>query len=154
MSSSPPVSDVSAHLGFWLRMVSNHVSHAFAAKLATKNVTVAEWCMMRALFDKEPTAPSRLADEMGMTRGAISKLADRLITKSLIIRKASAEDGRAQTLALTEQGIALVPELAALADRNDAEFFDCLLSLDERVTLERLLRRMTERGRMTAMPIE
>lgn len=154
MSPSSPVSDVTAHLGFWLRMVSNHVSHAFSAKLAKKNVTVAEWCMMRALFDKEPTAPSRLADEMGMTRGAISKLADRLITKSLIIRKASAEDGRAQTLALTEQGIALVPELAALADRNDAEFFDCLLSLDERVTLERLLRRMTGRGRMTAMPIE
>lgn len=88
-----------------------------------------------------------------MTRGAITKLADRLIAKSLITREASAEDGRAQTLALTKQAIALLPELAALADRNDAEFFDCL-TVDERKTLERLLRRIAERSDMAAMPIE
>ncbi len=48
--------------------------------------------------------PSRLADEIGMTRGAITKLADRLIAKSLIVRKANRDDGRAQTLALTASG--------------------------------------------------
>ncbi|RDJ27892.1 MarR family transcriptional regulator [Bosea caraganae] len=144
---------MTAHLGFWLRMVSNHVSHAFAGKLADKGVTVAEWSLMRALYGREPMSPSRVADEMGMTRGAITKLADRLIAKSLILREASADDGRAQTLALTGRGIELVPELAALADRNDAEFFECLTA-DERKILERLLKRMVERGHMTAMPIE
>jgi DNA-binding MarR family transcriptional regulator len=153
MPSLPPVSDLNAHIGFWMRMVSNHVSHAFAAKLAAKEVTVAEWCLMRALYGKEPTPPSRLADEMGMTRGAITKLADRLIAKSLIIREASVNDGRAQTLALTDRGIALVPDLAALADRNDAEFFECLTA-DERETLARLLKSLAERGHMIAIPIE
>lgn len=147
------ISDLTAHLGFWLRMVSNHVSHGFAGKLAEKGVTVAEWSVMRSLYGKEPIAPSRLADAMGLTRGAITKLADRLITKALIIREASADDGRAQTLALTQRGADLVPDLAALADRNDAEFFACLTG-DERETLERLLKRMAERGHMTAMPIE
>ena len=153
MSSIQPVSDLTAHIGFWLRMVSNHVSHAFAAKLADRQVTVAEWCLMRALYGKEPTPPSRLADEMGMTRGAITKLADRLIAKSLIMREASANDGRAQTLALTDRGTALVPDLAALADRNDAEFFECLAT-DERETLRRLLKSLAERGHMSAIPIE
>jgi DNA-binding MarR family transcriptional regulator len=148
-----PVSDLTAHLGFWLRLVSNHVSHAFAAKLADKDVTVAEWTLMRALYGKQPTSPSRLADEMGMTRGAITKLADRLIGKSLIVREASPEDGRAQTLALTRHGAGLVPELAELADRNDAEFFGHLTAA-ERETLELLLKRMAERGHMTAMPTE
>ncbi|MGX1099702.1 MarR family winged helix-turn-helix transcriptional regulator [Amorphus sp. MBR-141] len=152
MSSIQPVSDLTAHLGFWMRMVSNHVSHAFAAKLADKQVTVAEWSLMRALYGKEPTPPSRLADDMGMTRGAITKLADRLIAKSLIMRKASANDGRAQTLALTDRGRDLVPDLAALADRNDAEFFECL-TRDERETLARLLKNLAERGHMTATPI-
>ncbi|MBX9710452.1 MAG: MarR family transcriptional regulator, partial [Xanthobacteraceae bacterium] len=78
MSSPPSVSDLTAHIGFWLRMVSNHVSHAFAAKLAEKGVTVAEWSLMRALYAQEPMPPSRVADQMGMTRGAITKLADRL----------------------------------------------------------------------------
>ncbi|MFC7400394.1 MarR family winged helix-turn-helix transcriptional regulator [Chelatococcus sp. GCM10030263] len=153
MPSIPPVSDLTAHLGFWLRMVSNHISHAFASKLARKEVTVAEWCLLRALYGRQPMPPSRLADEMGMTRGAITKLADRLIAKSLITRQASADDGRAQTLALTDRGLDLVPDLAALADRNDAEFFECLTG-DERATLERLLKRLAEGGRMTAIPIE
>ncbi|WOJ88767.1 MarR family winged helix-turn-helix transcriptional regulator [Methylocapsa polymorpha] len=153
MSSAPPPSDLAAHLGFWLRTVSNHVSYAFAGKLAAKGVTVAEWVMMRALYGKDPMPPSRLAEEMGMTRGAITKLADRLISKSLIVRKASRDDGRAQTLALTPQGTDLAPELAALADRNDAEFFDHL-SGAERETLERLLKRMVEHCQMTTAPIE
>lgn len=151
----PPaaVSDLTAHLGFWLRMVSNHVSHAFASKLAGRQVTVAEWSVMRALYGKEPMSPSRLADAMGMTRGAITRLADRLIAKALIVREASADDGRAQTLALTARGLGLVPELAALADRNDAEFFGSLAA-EEREALERLIRRLAERGNMTAIPIE
>lgn len=153
MSPMPPVSELTAHIGFWLRIVSNHVSHAFAAKLADKEVTVAEWSLMRTLHGKEPTPPSRIADEMGMTRGAITKLADRLIVKSLITREANADDGRAQTLALTGRGISLVPDLAALADGNDAEFFACL-TRDEREALLRLLRSLAERGQMTAIPVE
>lgn len=153
MASVRPVSDLTAHIGFWLRMVSNHVSHAFAAKLADQAVTVAEWSVMRALYGKEPMPPSRLAEEMGLSRGAITKLADRLIAKLLIVREASAQDGRAQTLALTDRGRALVPELAALADRNDAEFFECL-SPGERETLLRLLKSLAQRGDMTATPID
>jgi DNA-binding MarR family transcriptional regulator len=153
MSSKPHVSDLTAHLGFWLRAVSNHVSYAFAAKLAAHGVTVAEWAMMRALYGKDPMSPSRLAEEMGMTRGAITKLADRLINKSLIVRKASAEDARAQTLALTKKGETLVPVLAGHADRNDREFFQHLTK-SERQALEHLLKRMVERFAMKAMPIE
>ncbi|MBX9710911.1 MAG: MarR family transcriptional regulator, partial [Xanthobacteraceae bacterium] len=82
-----------------------------------------------------------------------TKLADRLIAKSLIVRKASTHDGRAQTLALTNRGSALVPRLAALADRNDAEFFDGLTA-HERGTLVRLLKSLAERGHMTAIPTE
>ena len=152
MPSRRPVSDLTAHVGFWLRLVSNHVSQAFAARLADRHITVAEWSLMRALYDRAPTPPSRIADEMGMTRGAITKLADRLIAKSLIVREASADDGRAQTLALTERGAALVPDLAELADRNDAAFFGSLADAD-REALQRILRTLAEQGQMKAMPI-
>ena len=153
MPAPLPVSDLYAHLGFWMRMVSNHVSHAFANKLANKKVTVAEWAVMRALYGEAPTAPSRLADQMGLTRGAISKLAERLIGKGLLAREADAADGRAHTLTLTRKAIELVPELAALADRNDDEFFDCL-NERERAELARLLKLIVVRSGLTATPIE
>ena len=46
-----------------------------------------------------------------------------------------------------------MPELAALADRNDAEIFRHL-SADERATLEKLLKRMVERSHIKAMPTD
>ena len=77
---------LTSHMGYWLRYVSNHVSHAFARKLEGHDVTVAEWVVLRELFDGENIAPSRLAEKLGLTRGAISKLADRLIDKGLVAR--------------------------------------------------------------------
>lgn len=149
----PPTSELTSHLGYWMRMVSNQVSLAFAKKLEAKDVTVAEWVVMRELYDVEALAPSRLAERMGMTRGAISKLADRLIDKALIARNASPDDGRAQSLALTAEGRRLVPELAALADTNDAEYFGHLQP-DERQMIEDMLRAIAERRDIRIIPVE
>jgi DNA-binding MarR family transcriptional regulator len=148
-----PISDLTAHLGYWLRYVSNHVSQAFARKVEAHGVTVAEWVLMRQLLDIEALAPSRLADRMGMTRGAVSKLADRLIAKALLTRAADPQDGRAQTLALTRAGRAIVPELAALADANDAEFFDSLAP-EDRAALLRILREIVEKRGLKTLPVD
>jgi DNA-binding MarR family transcriptional regulator len=153
MKHAMPPSDLTAHLGFWLRAVSNQVSQAFATRVAARGVTVAEWVVMRSLYGQAPTAPSRVAAEIGMTRGAITKLADRLIAKRLVVRMASADDGRAQTLALTPAGAALVPELAAIADANDAEFF-AALPPDDRAALLRILRGIAEARGLTAFPVD
>ena len=149
---SPITSSLETHLGYWLRYVSNHVSHAFARKLEAEGVTAAEWVLIRALFDEESIAPSRLADRLDLTRGAISKLADRLLDKALIARHDNLADARGHALALTPAGRALAPRLAALADRNDAEFFDHL-SPDERETLGRVLRDIVKRRGLKPVPV-
>jgi len=147
------ISDLESHLGYWLRYVSNHVSQTFARKVEAHGATVAEWVLMRQLLEEEALAPSRLAERMGMTRGAITKLADRLIAKSLLTRKADPGDGRAQTLALTVKGRRLVPELAVLADANDAEFFDHLAPKD-RAALLRMLRGIVEKRGLKSVPVD
>ncbi len=153
MPTTRSASALTAHLGYWLRYVSNHVSQAFARKVEAHGVTVAEWVLMRELFDEEALAPSRLAERMGMTRGAVSKLADRLIAKSLLVRTADPQDGRAQTLALTRAGRSMVPKLAALADANDAEFFDHLAPKD-RTALLRTLREIVGKRGLKSLPVE
>jgi len=153
MPRAKPASDLTAHLGYWLRYVSNHVSQGFARKVEAQGVTVAEWVLMRQLLDVDALAPSKLAERMGMTRGGVTKLADRLIAKKLLKRTADPEDGRAQTLSLTPAGRALVPGLAALADKNDAEFFDHLTAKD-RTALLRILRGIVEKRGLTSLPVD
>jgi DNA-binding MarR family transcriptional regulator len=133
--------------------VSNHVSYAFARKLGSRDVTVAEWVVMRELYGEDALAPSRLADKLGLSRGAISKLAERLIAKRLVIRAPDVSDGRAHTLALTTNGRSLVPKLAALADQNDAEFFDHLTA-QERMTVERVLKEIVKIRGLKSIPVD
>jgi DNA-binding MarR family transcriptional regulator len=146
------LSSLESHLGYWLRYVSNHVSHAFGLKLAEQGVTVAEWVVLRELYDAE-SAPSALADRLGMTRGAISKLADRLIGKGLIARRTSASDRRFQTLALTRQGRATTPKLAAMADENDEEFFADLAPAT-RETIDAAMKDIARRKGLRATPVD
>jgi len=146
-------SGLTDHTGYWMRMVSNAVSQEFARKVAGEGVTVAEWSFMRALYDLEPSTPSVLAASMGMTKGAISKLADRLVTKGLIERAESREDRRAHNLSLTAAGRSKIPILASLADQNDSGFFG-VLTKEEHEALDRILRVLAERRELHATPVD
>lgn len=153
MPVRPQISTLESHLGYWLRFVSNQVSHAFGLKLDDSGVTVAEWVVMRELYNCDELAPSALAEKIGMTRGAVSKLADRLTAKALIARHAGGKDRRYQTLALTKDGRRLVPKLAALADRNDAEFFGHLAPA-ERAAIEAAMREIVRRFGLRSVPVD
>jgi DNA-binding MarR family transcriptional regulator len=148
-----PVSNLEDHLGYWLRMVSNQVSHAFAAKVEARGVTVAEWVVLRKLLDHKEAAPHRIASDLGQTRGAVSKLIDRLAAKKLVSRRPDKTDLRAQRIALTAKGRVLVPQLAADADRNDAEFFG-RLDASDRKKLFRTLRGLASALDASTSPID
>lgn len=147
-------SELKSHLGYWMRLVSNHVSHAFARKLESSGVTVAEWVVLREMYGgDETTSPSKVAELTGLTRGAVSKLIDRLLHKALVTRQAADGDRRFQDIRLTPQALALVPKLAALADQNDAELFS-VLSSAERKQLGELLKKLADEHRLVRPPIE
>jgi DNA-binding MarR family transcriptional regulator len=147
------VSHLKSHIGFWMRFVSNHVSHAFARKLEQSGVTVAEWVVMREMFGESQTSPSAVAGKIGMTRGAITKIVDRLLRKNLVTRRESSGDRRYQEIALTAAGKRLIPALAALADENDEQFFHPL-SRKERETILSLLKKLVQAHGLEKLPIE
>lgn len=144
MPAKQSVSKLEDHLGYWLRFVSNHVSHAFTRKLEARSVTVAEWVVMRELLQTGATSPSMLAERLGMTRGAISKLVERLCGKELVERTYPEGDRRYQRLVLSPSGKKLVPILADLADQNDREFFGDLAP-DQRAELVAILQQIVHR---------
>lgn len=150
---SQRVSSLETHLGYWLRFVSNHVSTAFATKLAARSVTVAEWVMLRELYERDVVAPSTLADSLNMTRGGVSKLVERLCARSLVTRDTGPGDQRYQQLRLTDAGRELVPQLAAIADQNDAEFFGHLTP-EDRQQLQATLEDIVRRRQLTTVPVD
>ena len=146
-------SGLESHIGYWLRFVSNHVSHAFRLKVESHGVTVAEWVVLRALFDSAAVNPSQLADTIGMTRGAISKLLDRLVGKRLVLCRTNKTDRRYQTVTLSAYGRKLVPVLGELADQNDREFFGHLDD-QERAQLAALLKNIVQTHGLKEVPVE
>lgn len=147
------ISGLDAHLGYWLRTVSNHVSHAFKTKVERHGVTVAEWVVLRALYDGDGIKPSALATTLGLTRGAVSKLIDRLAAKDLVSVRSDAHDRRAQLITLEAAGRQLVPVLAALADENDAEAFGHL-DATERAALLASLNRLAAHLNLRSAPVD
>lgn len=149
----PDVSELASHTGYLLRMASNAVSQAFARKVAEEGVTVAEWAVLRSLYDSDAIPPSALAHKMGMTRGAISKLAERLLEKGLITRIGNPDDKRGHSLSLSAEGASKIPLLARLADENDATFF-AVLSDEAHEQLRQLLHTLIDKHDLSVMPLE
>lgn len=150
---APAISGLETHLGYWLRRVSNSVSSGFVQSLQAKHTSVAEWVLLRHLWDRTHATPGEMAEALTMTRGAISKIIDKLESKGWIRSRINPDDNRGQRLSLSGAGRRVVPELAAIADRNDEKFFSCLSS-EERTALRRLLGKLATCHQMQNVPFE
>ena len=147
------ISGIESHLGYWLRRVSNTVSGEFSRSLYARQTSVAEWVLLRHLYEREQVTPGELAEALTMTRGAISKISDKLQAKGWIRSKVNPEDNRGQLLSLTPVGRRNLPELAEIADQNDEQFFACL-DADERAALKTLLAKVAEHHQIRKVPVE
>jgi len=129
-------------IGPALRTAASRIAQREARLLSAHGVTLAESELLRAVFDSGPTAPSAVADRLGLTRGAVSKLVDRLRAKRLLVRAASGTaDRRYQTLALTGGGAMLMPALVQAAENCEATAFGHL-SANDRAKIVALLARI------------
>ena len=123
---STKTSSLEDHLGYWLRMLSNEVSARFAGKLESHGVTVAQWVVLRILFDQKNATVVEVAAALDIDKGAVSRMIDRLLKLGLVRREESPRSRREVALSLTPKAQLLVPKLAKAADENDREFFSVL----------------------------
>jgi DNA-binding MarR family transcriptional regulator len=144
-------SSLQAHLGYWLRFVSNRVSETFRASVEARGVTLPEWVALRTLYGAEGLTQGTLTNALGMTKGAVSKIVSRLDEKGLILRKGDPDDARMVVLQLSKSGKLLVPELARLADENDKKFFSHL-SPEKKAFLREILEETVNAHAMTEVP--
>ncbi len=152
-SAIPGTPALHAHLGFWLRLVSNQVSGRFARLLEDHGSSVSEWVALCALAEQHHTTHATLVQALGMTKGAASKIVTRLEEKGLARRQPAKTGARGQTLQLTRRGRALLPKLAALADQNEAHFFGHLAA-SEHAALMNSFRDLVRHHGFTDIPTD
>lgn len=151
MHNSIKPSNLESHIGFWLRFVSNQVSSRFDQQLSAHDISMTEWVALRTLYGATNETHSSLINALGMTKGAASKIISRLETKGLARRSLSANSLREQVLSLTDEGNKLVPQLAYVADENDAFFFGHLSAL-EQDGLRALMQKLVTHHQLTQVP--
>jgi len=133
------------HVGYWLRCLSNLVSSTFAGKLAAKDISVAQWVVLRTLYDKRDVTLNEAAAEVGVDKSSLSRMVERLVQKGLLIR-GEGSDRRSVGLTLTPSAMKLVPQLATLADENDDEFFRSLSAKQRREFLSTIKQLLDANG--------
>ncbi len=142
MSNNYP-SNLEDHLGYWLRCLSNYIHHSFAALLAKHDISVAQWVVLRTLYDKQNISLNEAARLVGVDNSSLSRMIERLVQKNLVSRTNIDKDRRSVQLSLTSTGKTLVPKLAQLADKNDESFFQ-ILSTQKRQELLDTIKQLLE----------
>jgi len=136
-----------------MRLVSNQVSGEFARALNDHGISVAEWVALNRIEGAQGLTSSVLSAQMGMTRGAVSKVLEKLESKSLLARSRSPDDNRMQFLSLRHDAGRLLPVLRRIANSNDARFFSPL-DESERASLLLILRKLAEIHEIRSVPVE
>jgi DNA-binding MarR family transcriptional regulator len=144
MSKNDP-SQLEDHVGYWLRCLSNFVSHSFAEGLEKQGVSVAQWVVLRTLYDNENATLNEVARLVGVDKSTLSRMVGRLVQKGLANRF-EGQDRRSVSLTLTAGGKKMVLQAAKLADENDRAFFRSLSSRQREEFLALIKQLLTANG--------
>jgi len=132
-------------VGYLMKRVLSSVLAQADERLASLDLTHAQWLPLFKLAVKECHTVAGLARELDLDPGAMTRSLDRLETKGLVRRERSTEDRRVVNLVLTDEGRLVarqVPPVMAEVLNNHLKGF----SEDEWKQLIALLTRMVANG--------
>ena len=125
-------------IGYRLRRAQLAVFQDLFRGLAETGVTPAEYSVLTLLAYNAAPRAGQVADALGVKPANFVRLQEKLETRGFITRERAADDGRAMTLGLTEQGRRMLAVLDQTIEQHDARVAE-KLSEEERATLMRLL---------------
>jgi DNA-binding MarR family transcriptional regulator len=127
-----------------LGTASRYLTQSRRRALAGSGLRLWEFKILLTLRRSGPpyaTSPSRLADEMGLTRGALSNRLGPLEEAGLVVRTHDSGDRRRVEVRLTEAGHEAFERHARAENRDETDLL-APLTPQERRTLDRLLRKL------------
>lgn len=127
-----------------IQKLNKHLARAMNETLAEFNLDRGEWWLLGALRKSGPPyrlSPGRLAEDLGLSSGAMTNRLDRLESAGLLRRLPDPSDRRALQIELTDAGWQAWQDSVGVQARKEFMVASALDS-DEKEMLNTLLRRL------------
>lgn len=128
-------------LGYRLSRLSRMMQQRLETGLAEHDLTRLKWCVLSGVEMEGLNAPSELADHIGITRPAISRLLKTMIKDGLVERNLVEEDGRSRQISITKLGREKLMSCWPMVEGNQEHFLGKLPS-QQRELLDQALKNM------------
>lgn len=114
--------DLKDDVGYWLNRLRMEVHQSFEQRLTSYGITIAQWCILVALYNKNAASVKELSEFIETDKASISRVVERLVIKNFVEHKVG-KDRRSGYINLTHDGFELVPKLTSEAKKNEQQFF-------------------------------
>lgn len=108
------------------------------------NVNISQILALSKLNEEGPQRPSALAQSLGYTSGAITKLTNNLLREGYILREHQEDDRRVILITITEKGLEVLDEAQHQGQNMRNEVYS-VLNTDEVEQLLNIQRKLYER---------
>ncbi len=138
--------ELEAAVGFWLRLAQQRDLRAFNDRFSRAGVSQLAYAILLVLEANPGCRPAGLAAAVRVRQPNLVEPLDGLVREGLVSRAPDPRDGRAQTLALTGQGLRRLDELKAV-HAGLIEGYRGALGAEDYAVLVGLLRRFVDQAR-------
>lgn len=107
-----------------LDIALRNMDQVFGTVVQPLGLTIIEWYILRALYERDGQHASELARAVGRAATSFTPNLDKLQEKGLIERRPDPSDRRAVHIYLTRQGAALREDVMQAAEEIDNRFHD------------------------------
>lgn len=145
--SLTPLDRSMTHRLHTLSKISDRVSQA--AYEADAGIPLSEGRCLAAIGAFSPVSVNDLAQRANLNKGQASRAAQSLVDQALVLKEASATDGRGVVLTLTAKGQRVWQRLMLVIERRNAEIVACLNAAEVQ-QFSALLDRLVSHARSTA----
>lgn len=129
------------HVGYLLVRLGKKAQRSFETAIEPLGLRPPHFDLMCVLNDHENAAQHEVAEILAVDGARIAKLADELVTRDLVIRRANPSDRRRNELMLTRKGRTTLAQALELAAQVEAELAG-VLSDSQIATLRRSLKKI------------
>ena len=112
--------------GFRLRQAQMAIANALMDVTQQYALTVTQFGVLALIAERPGINQTDLGMELGIDRSTMVAVIDRLQNRNLVVRHASPRDRRSYALALSDEGSALLRELAPQMEARDREVLGTL----------------------------